>query len=623
MQEVEQPERIVVSPLSGGAAFVVPKRGDDALSEAAGVWYGQLEGAPARIATVVPDAGPVFSPDGAHLALGVQGDDGSRIEILRTAEPEAEPVAVAFPGFIERLAWTDAGLLALAAEPGADSASLSSGRPLPGAHADPLVIDGTAGCRRVWRVDLERDRVTPLTPQGPTVWEFTPLPSGAIIGLCSDDPREDGWYHPYLATFSGESDAAPEVLYRSAWQLSSPTVDPSGEHVAFIEGWASDRGLLAGDVRVLPLSGPDAEPRDISIGIDVTWVSWQPDGQLWFAGWDHLGTAWGQCDPSDPSVTATVHRVAAGCVNSRWHPEVVPLADGTALTSYSTGTDAPEVARLYGDTVPEPWTTLNAGVPSRPFELQELRWTGAGGLEIEGLLALPVDAPAGRPMALVVDIHGGPSIAWHHSWNLSWAEVLSEAGFAVLMPNPRGGPGRGQPFAQLNHGDPAGAEFEDVISGIRHCVDQGLVDPRRVGSIGASYGGYMTAWAITRPDVFAAGVPIAAVTDLISCRGTANNGSFYDNLLRGTPQTAGPLYLERSPIRSIGPDTVPTLILHGEEDQCVPVGQARELFFELHRAGVPSELVIYPREGHQALEPAHISDRHLRAVAWFTEHLVA
>jgi dipeptidyl aminopeptidase/acylaminoacyl peptidase len=307
-------------------------------------------------------------------------------------------------------------------------------------------------------------------------------------------------------------------------------------------------------------------------------------------------------------------------VNSRWHPEVVPLGGDAVLTSRSTEREPPEVVRLSPGAPPEPWSALNSGLEPRGFTVQEVRWTAADGLELEGLLALPRDAV--RP-PLVVDIHGGPSLAFHHQWSMGSAEALTEVGLAVLMPNPRGGAGRGQAFARMNLGDAAGAELEDVIAGVRHCAAAGLVAGGRAGAIGASYGGYLTAWAVCRPDVFACGVVVAGVTDLLSCRGTANNNAFYDFLLQGTPRTAGAEYLRRSPVTAVDARTAPTLILHGEQDQCVPLGQAHELHYALRAAGVETELVVYPREGHQTAEPGHVADQRRRVRDWLTRHLGA
>jgi dipeptidyl aminopeptidase/acylaminoacyl peptidase len=309
-------------------------------------------------------------------------------------------------------------------------------------------------------------------------------------------------------------------------------------------------------------------------------------------------------------------------VNSRWHPAVVPLDGEDVLTVRSSPQAPPEVVRLRPESAPAPWSSLNSGAAERDIEVREVRWNGEDGLEIEGLLVLPRPSANGAAPQLIVDIHGGPSIAFHYAWTMTWAEVLTAAGFAVLMPNPRGGVGRGQSFGRLNLADPAGAEMTDIVAGVRHCADAGLLAPGRAGAIGASYGGYLTAWAVSRPDVFACGVVIAGVTNLISCRGTANNNAFYDFLLQGSPRDAGPAYLERSPVVAVDARTSPTLILHGEQDQCVPVGQAHELHYALRAAGVDTEMVVYPREGHQTVEPEHLTDQRRRAVEWFERYLV-
>src|SRR5262249_52870529 len=275
--------------------------------------------------------------------------------------------------------------------------------------------------------------------------------------------------------------------------------------------------------------------------------------------------------PAQGDGDAVVHRRQGECVTSRWHPAVAPLPADCALTARSTLRSAPEVVQLQAGGNARPWSTLNSAAGERPMTVHEKSWRGVDDLKIEGLLALP-SPPASAPPPLIVDIHGGPSIVWNCAWSLTWAEVLTEAGFAVLMPNYRGSAGRGQAFAKRNHRDPGGAELDDIIAGVRHCGAERLIDPRRVGAIGASYGGYLTACAVCKPAVFSAGVVIAGVTDLLSCRGTANNSAFYDFLLGGAPGATGASYLQRSPVVTIDPSTAPALILHGEQDTCVPVG---------------------------------------------------
>ncbi len=185
----------------------------------------------------------------------------------------------------------------------------------------------------------------------------------------------------------------------------------------------------------------------------------------------------------------------------------------------------------------------------------------------------------------------------------------------------------GADTASLTSGKPLAGGAEDPVvaraAGVARCVEDGIADPGRVAAMGASYGGYLTAWAIAGGTPFRCGVVIAGMSDLVSCWGTANNAPFYDYLLQGQPAGLPALYLERSPVTRLGAASVPTLILHGREDRCVPVGQAEELYAGLRRLGVPVEFVSYPREGHDVREPAHVADERARVLRWFGTHLGA
>ena len=163
--------------------------------------------------------------------------------------------------------------------------------------------------------------------------------------------------------------------------------------------------------------------------------------------------------------------------------------------------------------------------------------------------------------------------------------------------------------------------FDPVVLRARRLVEEGFVDTERVGVYGGSYGGFMSAWAVTQTDRFKASIPLAAVTDWRSFHHTTNIGRFDALFLDADPFEVGGEYDARSPVVQAKNCKTPTLMVHGEEDLCVPVSQAQEMYQALIEAGCETELVPYPREGHGYLEREHQLDLWERMRDWFARHL--
>jgi dipeptidyl aminopeptidase/acylaminoacyl peptidase len=622
-QAVLSPGQVVVSADSVSAAFVVrtrpPKPGSAAGDDSAdGVYSGYLDGRPQRIDERIPLAGPVWDLSGTRLAYAVadeMGEQRNRV-VVQSVGVVVDAVELVVDGVVERLRWGADGITLLVAPAGADRASLGPGRPLAGSRADPLVVS-PEGWRRLMRLDPVSEASAWVSPAGLSIWEWAPLPDGGVVAVASDDPGESGWYTAVLTEID-RAGRSCRILHTPRHQLAAPAIDPTGRWVAIVDGWASDRGLLAGDVLVLDRADGTARPIG-PVGVDVTWLEWRDDGTLWLAGWLGQQTAWGRVEPSG---RVSFRSESASLLDSPWHPQIAPLTGGRALAACSRVDQPPEVVILDGDGGSRPWTELNAGRASdRDLRVIELRWRSTDGATVEGLLAVPAHAET-APRPLVVDVHGGPTLVWHHRWELGLAEDLTAAGHVVLFPNPRGGVGRGQDWSRANLGDPAGLEVDDVLTGIDAAVRTGWADKTRVGAMGASYGGYLAAWLACATGRLRAAVVHAGIADLTSCWGTANNGPFYQALLDSRrPSDCSALLAGRSPVGQAIPYPTPTLITHGEQDSCVPVGQAYELRHALAGAGAPVELVIYPREGHQLQEPGHVRDASRRTVEWFTRHL--
>jgi dipeptidyl aminopeptidase/acylaminoacyl peptidase len=276
---------------------------------------------------------------------------------------------------------------------------------------------------------------------------------------------------------------------------------------------------------------------------------------------------------------------------------------------------AGEVREVIAPTFPATW-------PEGPLpEAEVLRWPGRDGREIEGILVYPLGYRRGQPCPLVVEVHGGPPGVFTRGYiaapeRMADTAALAARGYALLRPNPRGSSGYGRDFRFANYGDWGGGDLDDVMAGIDWLVAAGIADPARLGIAGWSYGGYLTAAAIAHTDRFKAACVGAGIVDAISFNGTADIPAFIPDYLGAEFWDDLEPYRRRSPVLQARAIATPTLILHGEQDERVPISQGHELHNALRRRGVPVEFVLYPRQGHGIAEPRLLLDVRRRVVAW-------
>jgi dipeptidyl aminopeptidase/acylaminoacyl peptidase len=253
-------------------------------------------------------------------------------------------------------------------------------------------------------------------------------------------------------------------------------------------------------------------------------------------------------------------------------------------------------------------------------ETEVITWKSRDGLEIEGLLLKPVGYEAGRRYPLLTVAHGGPSGAFVNNYRvggLEGGQLWAGEGWAVFYPNPRGSTNYGEKFLRANINDWGGGDFRDIMTGIDALIARGIADPDRLAHIGWSYGGYMTAWMITQTPRFKAAMVGAGLTNMWSMYGTNDIPNVLISYFGGIPTARTlPLYNERSAMTHVDRVTTPTLILHGGNDERVPIGQPMELFRALKDRGRTVELVFYPREGHGIAEYYHQKDRLTRIRDW-------
>jgi dipeptidyl aminopeptidase/acylaminoacyl peptidase len=529
-------------------------------------------------------------------------------------------------GTIEDLRWTSDGtaIIALAADRGLDKAAISGAVRLQwGEEDDPAVIDPNVARRRLFKVSASDGTTVEIGPHDRTVWEFDLLGDHGSVALISTDSSERGWYHAKLAAIDLRTRVA-KILHESAWQLQGVAASPAGRRIAFLEGWSSDRGMLAGEMRILDLATGKVQSIAAAEQSNICSVSWRDEESLWFAGWSRLGSVYGvvRLDGTFEWITREDAVIGANSFVASMSP--APDKTGFAAVREAVATPSEIVFKPSPESEWVPLTSLNATVMADYAdypEVREVHWRGKDGLALEGLLLLPKDHNS-RPLPTIVDIHGGPTWSVKYSFNPGFALVTSMTGYAVFLPNYRGNTGWGQRFSQLNIGDPGGAEFDDIMAGIDACIAEGIADRDRLGVTGVSYGGYMTAWAVACTNRFKAAVMVSGIANHWSCHYSCNHD--FGEFIIGGPLKDGryrKLAIDRSPLFRLENPTTPTLIVHGELDRCTPLGQGQEIYSALLERGVPAELVIYPREGHELQESNHRFDEARRVTAWFDRYL--
>lgn len=366
----------------------------------------------------------------------------------------------------------------------------------------------------------------------------------------------------------------------------------------------------------------------------IKWLDFLPDGRIIFAALKsfRVGIFCVAIDGTDLRELFSPERTKPGSLGSgsfsQFHVSI--SRDGNRFATTRSGPKEPSNVVLgeWGKPLRQ-LTHLNPQANDWSLaEAEEVTWEAKDGLKIEGLLIKPPHFTSSQSYPLIVELHGGPRRSWWDTCYLvqSWAGLLANQGYLVLLPNPRGSSGRGAYFVRANQSDLGGSDFDDVMQGIDNLIALGMVNPQRLGICGWSYGGYLTAWGITQTSRFRAAVMGAAMVNWMSWEGQTSMFGIWptihwrDRLIAyHDPQTL----MERSPIYHVKKVVTPTLIVHGTHDQKVPFMQAEEFYRALKALGQQVSYVKYVGEGHGIVRKSNQIDLMKRVIQWFHQHLSA
>ena len=317
------------------------------------------------------------------------------------------------------------------------------------------------------------------------------------------------------------------------------------------------------------------------------------------------------------------------------------VKEGKFIASQLSVSDSDKTLALRGNTAKHPnevfivrsnkakrLTDSNSWLNDKRFAKQEtITLKARDGVELDGVLVYPLDYEKGTRYPLIMSVHGGPESHDKNGWVTNYSrpgQMGAARGYAVFYPNYRGSTGKGVDYSKLGQNDYAGKEFDDLVDFKNHLVDMGLVDTKRVGITGGSYGGYASAWGATKlTEHFAASVMFVGVTNQLSKFGTTDISNEM-NLVhaRSYPCDKWQWYLERSPIYWAGQSETPLLIMHGKDDPRVHPAQSMELYRYMKVQGKDVRLVYYPGEGHGNRKVAAQYDYSLRLMRWMDNYLM-
>ena len=529
--------------------------------------------------------------------------------------------------------------------------------PLAGGEALKIFEHETSVSSYEWSPDgkkilflaKEKPHKKSMLPYEPMIYEedlsLTKAYIGSLAGDCEAVPVEG---QCYAARWSPDGtklgiSAAPTALVDDSYmkqvihivEVSSQKVVTRIEHTAKLESflWSPDSkniAMIAGaDThdpiagRLFVVSSNGGTPKSVIPKFKGKFehIEWADDKTVRFIASEGVYTTIGTINANGKNIQRLIDRgsIAFNRMSSSDHGKIALVGSSANHPGELFIFEGKKAARV---------TNSNKWLADRKLAEQKvITYKANDGLELEGVVILPIDHQKGTRYPLITVVHGGPEAHYDNGWLTSYSrpgQVGAANGFMVFYPNYRGSTGRGEEFTKSSQGDPGGLEFDDIIDGIDYLIDAGMVDESKVGVTGGSYGGYATAWMSTRhTDRFAAGVMSVGISNNLSKWGTSDiPEEMFLVHSRKRIWDDYEFFLKRSPIYYAGQAKTPLLILHGTGDTRVDPGQSKELYRHMKtRTETPVRLVLYPGEGHGNRKATARFDYNMRMMRWFNLYL--
>ncbi|HUF46954.1 MAG TPA: S9 family peptidase [Vicinamibacterales bacterium] len=567
-----------------------------------------------------------FSPDGRYFTFTRPVDDKAQLFWMRTTGGEATPLFTHETAISEYKWSADSAKIFFRAtdkRPDAEQKAID-------AKDDAIFVDegpngqAAAYWSNLWVFDIATRKATRITSEPFIVSDFDPSPDGtrvAFVARTTNRRNDADRNEIYVVTVA---DGLKTQLTDNRAPESGLLWAPGGE--VFLFTAADDRAWLNRNPKIYVMD-PNTRTHRLVSGEYEGGISnpiWTPDGRaILFNGQQGVDTHLFRLDIT----TGTFSKLTdtPGTFNASSYSN-----DRSKLVYTATDFDTP--GDLWVSAV-EPFrpvrlTNVNPHTESS-FALASMRvvrWKSKGGMEIEGLLHLPIGYVEGARVPLMLNIHGGPAGSWRNTFAPMY-HVYAGLGYASLSPNVRGSSGYTDRLREGNtveRGDGIGyGDYEDLVTGVDMLIEQGIADPDRLALRGWSYGGILGGWTITQTDRFKAASIGAGVYDWTSEFGPGFNNDVRLWHIGGTPWDNPDGYRKQSALTHAANVTTPTLLIHGMNDTTDTEAQSMMFFTAIKDIGkAPVRYLRFPREPHGFREPRHQRTRDIEEIRWMQKHVL-
>jgi dipeptidyl aminopeptidase/acylaminoacyl peptidase len=569
---------------------------------------------------------PKWSPDGKWIAFTSSRDGKNNLYLLPVGGGEAEKVTDVKSG-VGNYDWShDGNMIAFVmTDAAADKEEKNKKSKNDWYFMDEEVKQNRLFVLWLNKKDTAGKRIQKqVTKENYNINAFDWSPDGKAIAYSHGrSPEANDNVYSDVSLVDVESGKIKSIAATGAGE-SNPLFSPDGKLIAYFS-----------TTDPVDWSGP-RHAKIYSVADGKSWkLKATPDENGGIVGWtaDGKNILWAEANKTLSSIYVLS---ADGRSITEWNKGATDVLGGASINS--TGThiafilqNPSKFPEAYISSLnnysPVKITNINADNANKPLPKTEvIRWKGADGKEIEGLLTYPLNYKAGTKVPFILNVHGGPAGVFQQTCVAGNAgtypiAAFAEMGYAVLRPNPRGSSGYGTEFRMANRSDWGGKDFIDLMAGVDEVIKMGVADESKMGVMGWSYGGFMSSWIVGHTDRFKVASIGAPVVDLGFQNLTDDIEGFLPSYFKTDPWNDWSLYDAHSPLRFVQNVKTPVMLQHCEGDQRVPISNGIMFYNALRRRNVPVRMLAMPRQGHGPVEPTMVLKTMQTNVEWFEKHI--